>query len=78
MHSKDFAQIMPCPFTSSWSGKIDFELVIYSYYSLTTTNKQIWAHFNNTTLNLEEKIDNKTSQANSESKVSFLGDKSIH
>jgi hypothetical protein len=31
-----------------------------------------------TTLNLEEKTDNKTSQANSESKGSFLGDKSVH
>ena len=31
-----------------------------------------------TTLNLEEKTDNKTSQANSQSKGSFLGDKFVH
>jgi hypothetical protein len=30
------------------------------------------------TLNLEEKTDNKNSQENSESKGSFLGDKSVH
>jgi hypothetical protein len=45
---------------------------------LKKTNKQIWAHFNNTTPNLEDKIDNKTSQANSELKGSFLGDKYVH
>ena len=31
-----------------------------------------------TTLNLEEKTDNKTSQTNTQSKGSLLGDKSIH
>jgi hypothetical protein len=31
-----------------------------------------------TTSNLEEKIDNKTSQENNQSKGSFLGDKFVH